>query len=117
PSSGANLTQTYEATGRRGPAGYPSRPPLAAVEEGSSASCSFGNEGRPYPLQSLLAIWRNPFHIEPSPGIVGGDGELHIALFLRSLAGGGAERSMANLAAALAARGLRVDVVLGRAEG
>lgn len=89
---------------------------MAAVEDGSSALCSFGDRGRPYPVQSFLIIWRNPLHIEPAPGTVG-DGDLHIALFLRSLAGGGAERSMANLAAALAARGPRVDVVLGRAEG
>ena len=44
----------------------------------------------------------------------------HLALFIRSLfghGGGGAERSMVNLATALAAQGHRVDLLLGRAEG
>ncbi|WP_119460400.1 glycosyltransferase [Rhodospirillaceae bacterium SYSU D60014] len=42
---------------------------------------------------------------------------MHIALFIRSLAGAGGERCIANLATVLADRGLRVDVVLGRAKG
>lgn len=43
----------------------------------------------------------------------------HLALFVRSLgaAGGGAERSLLNLAGELVRRGHRVDLVLGRAEG
>lgn len=41
----------------------------------------------------------------------------HVALLLPSLAGGGAERSMATLASALAARGVAVSLWLGRAEG
>jgi glycosyltransferase involved in cell wall biosynthesis len=42
----------------------------------------------------------------------------HIAIFLRSLAGGGgAERVVVTLANALAERGCRVDLVLGRDEG
>jgi glycosyltransferase involved in cell wall biosynthesis len=40
-----------------------------------------------------------------------------VALFIRSLKGNGAERSTANLAAALAGRGVEVDLVLVRAEG
>jgi glycosyltransferase involved in cell wall biosynthesis len=42
---------------------------------------------------------------------------LHLALFLADLAGGGAERMMVNLAGGLAERGVRVDLVLVRAEG
>jgi glycosyltransferase involved in cell wall biosynthesis len=42
----------------------------------------------------------------------------HIALFIRSLAGGGgAERMLVTLAGAFARRGHRVDLVLGRREG
>ena len=41
----------------------------------------------------------------------------HIALFLPSLRGGGAERVMVLLANGFAARGHRVDLVLARAEG
>jgi glycosyltransferase involved in cell wall biosynthesis len=42
----------------------------------------------------------------------------HLALFIRSLdGGGGAERVMVTLAGAFAARGHRVDLVLGRARG
>ena len=41
----------------------------------------------------------------------------HIALFLPSLRGGGAENMMVNLANAFADRGLRVDLVLSKAEG
>ncbi|WP_022705488.1 glycosyltransferase [Pseudorhodobacter ferrugineus] len=41
----------------------------------------------------------------------------HIALFLPSLRGGGAERVMVTLANGFAARGHRVDLVLARAEG
>jgi glycosyltransferase involved in cell wall biosynthesis len=40
-----------------------------------------------------------------------------LALFLPSLAGGGAERAMLNLATGFAARGFRTDLVLARAEG
>lgn len=40
-----------------------------------------------------------------------------VAFFLPSLAGGGAERSMLNLAIGFAARGIRTDLVLARAEG
>ena len=40
-----------------------------------------------------------------------------LALFIRSLKGNGAERSMANLAAALSERGHAVDLVLVRASG
>lgn len=42
---------------------------------------------------------------------------MHIALFLRSLGGGGVQRSMLSLAGALASRGHRVEVVACRAEG
>ncbi|WP_425449937.1 glycosyltransferase [Virgifigura deserti] len=42
---------------------------------------------------------------------------MHIALFIRSLAGSGAERTLADMANALAARGHKVDLVLGRAKG
>ena len=41
----------------------------------------------------------------------------HIALVMSSLAGGGVERSMLNLAQAFAARGHRVDLVLCKATG
>lgn len=41
----------------------------------------------------------------------------HIVIFLPSLGGGGAERIMVNLAGGLARQGLRVDLVLARAEG
>lgn len=41
----------------------------------------------------------------------------HVALFMHSFAGGGAERVMVNLAQGLAARGLRVDMVVVRPEG
>ena len=42
----------------------------------------------------------------------------HIGLFVRSFGGGGgAERVMLNLAAALAARGYRIDLVMGRKKG
>ncbi|MCR4405258.1 MAG: glycosyltransferase [Candidatus Acetothermia bacterium] len=41
----------------------------------------------------------------------------HVALFLPSLRGGGAERAMVNLARGFAERGLQVDLVLARAEG
>jgi len=41
----------------------------------------------------------------------------HIALFLPSLIGGGAERAMLDLASGFADRGCRVDLVLVRAEG
>jgi glycosyltransferase involved in cell wall biosynthesis len=40
-----------------------------------------------------------------------------IAIFIRSMHGGGAERVLLNLAHDLAARGLRVDLLLARAEG
>lgn len=43
--------------------------------------------------------------------------EMHIALFLRSLGGGGVQRSMLSLAGALAMRGHRIEVVACRAEG
>jgi glycosyltransferase involved in cell wall biosynthesis len=42
---------------------------------------------------------------------------LRLALFLPSLCGGGAERSIVNLARELASEGLSVDLVLARAEG
>jgi glycosyltransferase involved in cell wall biosynthesis len=46
------------------------------------------------------------------------DARRHLAIFLRSLVGGGgAERMMVTLAGALAERGHRVDLVLGRAAG
>lgn len=41
----------------------------------------------------------------------------HLALYVPSLRGGGAERVMVNLANGLAARGHRVDLVLTKAEG
>lgn len=46
-----------------------------------------------------------------------GSRPLRVALFLQDLAGGGAERVMANLASGLAAEGHLVDLVLVRAEG
>lgn len=45
------------------------------------------------------------------------DSEEHIALFLPSLNGGGAEQVMVNLARGFADRGLQVDLVLAKAEG
>lgn len=45
------------------------------------------------------------------------DSITHIAIFLRSLYGGGAERAMLNLARGFIERDLRVDLVLARAEG
>lgn len=50
----------------------------------------------------------------PPPAKTGGG---HVALYMQSFAGGGAERVMVNLALGLAARGLRVDLVVARAEG
>jgi glycosyltransferase involved in cell wall biosynthesis len=44
-------------------------------------------------------------------------GPARLAIFVRSLAGGGAERNMAQLAGGLAERGHRVDLVLGRGGG
>ena len=41
----------------------------------------------------------------------------HLAVFLPSLAGGGAERAMVNLIGGLHERGISVDLVLGKAEG
>ena len=41
----------------------------------------------------------------------------HIALYMEAFTGGGAERVMVNLAAGLAARGHRVDMIVVRAEG
>lgn len=40
-----------------------------------------------------------------------------VALYMQSFAGGGAERVMINLAQGLAARGLRVDMVVSRTDG
>ncbi len=40
-----------------------------------------------------------------------------LAIFLPSLAGGGAEKSMLRLASGLARRGYALDLVLARAEG
>lgn len=42
---------------------------------------------------------------------------MHVSLFLADLGGGGAERMMVHLAAGLASRGVRVDLVLARAIG
>lgn len=42
---------------------------------------------------------------------------MHIAIYLPSLRGGGAERAMVTLANGFAGRGLKVDLVLARAEG
>jgi glycosyltransferase involved in cell wall biosynthesis len=47
---------------------------------------------------------------------MGGE-RLRVALFIRSLAGGGAERNLLQLAGGLAARGHAVDLVLGRRAG
>ncbi|WP_456384908.1 glycosyltransferase [Desulfolithobacter sp.] len=44
-------------------------------------------------------------------------GKIDIALYLPSLSGGGAERVMVNLANGFRSRGVRVDLVLARAEG
>lgn len=41
----------------------------------------------------------------------------HIAFFIRNLTGGGAERVMLNLASSMAREGVRVDLVLIKAEG
>ncbi len=41
----------------------------------------------------------------------------HIAVFLRNLTGGGAERVMLNLAIGFAERGVRVDLILANADG
>ncbi len=41
----------------------------------------------------------------------------HVAFFLKAMGGGGAERTTARVAAALAERGHRVDLVLARARG
>jgi glycosyltransferase involved in cell wall biosynthesis len=45
------------------------------------------------------------------------EGRPEVAIFLQDLAGGGAERSMVNLANGLAGGGFRVDLVLSRKEG
>ena len=42
---------------------------------------------------------------------------MHLAIYLPSLHGGGAERAMVTLANGFAARGLRVDLVLASAVG
>lgn len=42
---------------------------------------------------------------------------MHVSLFVADLGGGGAERMMVNLAEGLAARGVRVDLVLTQATG
>src|SRR5206468_1978660 len=47
----------------------------------------------------------------------GGDGMTRIAIFLPSLAGGGAERSLLNVACGLAGEGMQVDLTLAKAEG
>jgi glycosyltransferase involved in cell wall biosynthesis len=49
--------------------------------------------------------------------MAGADASRHIAIYLPSLRGGGAERVMVTLANGFAARGHRVDLVLVRAEG
>lgn len=41
----------------------------------------------------------------------------HVAFFLPSLAGGGAEKVFLNLASEFCSSGILLDVVLGRAEG
>ena len=41
----------------------------------------------------------------------------HVALFVPSMRGGGAERVMLNLAGGLVARDVRVDLVLASADG
>ena len=41
----------------------------------------------------------------------------HIAIYVPSLSGGGAERVMLDLASGLSDRGIRVDLVLVKAEG
>lgn len=46
-----------------------------------------------------------------------GNTKKHLAIFVPSMAGGGAERSMLRLADGLATRGFAVDLVLARAEG
>lgn len=54
----------------------------------------------------------------PEPPVTTPNGKRHVAVFIRSLGGGGgAERMMAVLAGAIADRGHRVDLVLGRVEG
>jgi glycosyltransferase involved in cell wall biosynthesis len=56
--------------------------------------------------------------LQPSATI--GEGRLsisHVAIFLHSVEGGGAERISLNLAGGIAARGLRVDLVLVRRTG
>ncbi|ROH93400.1 glycosyltransferase [Stagnimonas aquatica] len=60
----------------------------------------------------MQCLFRGPEVGEPSALPV-----CRIALFLPSLAGGGAERAAINLAAGIAARGYSVDLVLARAEG
>ena len=45
------------------------------------------------------------------------DAEVHIAIFLPSLRGGGVERVMLHLAGGFVERGYPVDLVLAKAEG
>jgi hypothetical protein len=48
---------------------------------------------------------------------MGREKKKHIALFLPSLRGGGAEKVMVNLALGFVEQGLKVDLVLAKAEG
>lgn len=45
------------------------------------------------------------------------DTQPHIAMFMRNLTGGGAERVMLNLASIIATKNVKVDLVLIKAEG
>lgn len=62
---------------------------------------------------TLMETTPTPQEAPPAGKAKGG----HVALYMQSFAGGGAERVMVNLAAGLAARGLHVDLIVARSEG
>ena len=72
-------------------------------------------------LSGDCAIRTDTIVIAESPNteeqVIGRANKAHVALYMQSFAGGGAERIMVNLAQGLAGRGLRVDMVVARAEG
>lgn len=56
-------------------------------------------------------------HTAPTVGDRAQTGPAHIAIFIRGLAGGGAERVLVNLSAAFAKRGHEVDLLIAEAGG
>jgi glycosyltransferase involved in cell wall biosynthesis len=61
-----------------------------------------------------MPMMPTPHRTRPDPG---DPGRVRIALIMQDFAGGGAEKVMVSLAAGLAARGHRVEIVAVRAEG